>query len=124
MEPVVSPWIFYTMNVLLNLKSLVDIILFSFALVLGSALFVLLIDDGTLTGDREKIWKVIQPYFKICFIIFVVCGLLWVFIPSKETMLQMLVASMVTPDNIHAVQENTVQFVQAIAQAVEDIVNK
>lgn len=122
MQPIVSPWIFYVMNVLNNLNHVTHFLMFFLAIVLGISAFVLFV--SAVDEDAKTVWKKIYPYIKICFIAFIASGFLSIFIPSKETMLQMLVASYVTPDNIQVVQENTVQFVQEISQAIVDAVNK
>lgn len=45
-------------------------------------------------------------------------ALITIAIPSTETLYKMLVASMVTPDNIQVVQDNVVKFISDVADAV------
>ena len=53
-----------------------------------------------------------------CLIAGSACLLASILIPDRQTMVQMLVASYVTPDNVQFIQDNIVQFVSDTAKAI------
>lgn len=101
MQPIISPWVFYIAALSDNLLVLSTI---------GGGVFAFL---WYWCYDTEK-----KTGQKICAILFAVCVLLVVFIPTEKTIYKMVAASIVTPDNISAVQGNTVDFIQKVAEAV------
>lgn len=61
-----------------------------------------------------------KKYLKTAVIIAAVCGGMAIIIPNKETMITMIAASYITPDNIHLVQGSIVDFVRQISEAVQN----
>lgn len=53
--------------------------------------------------NREE--KKIKPFIKLLIALTVICPLLVIFIPSKETIIAMYIANMVTPDNLNFANE-------------------
>ena len=113
MEPIISPWIVYIIDILLSFY----IISWLVALVgfLALIFFPIVADiEGT---NKDTIIK----YEKRIGAVFIISTLLWIFIPSQQTMLTMLVLQYTTPDNIELVQTNIVDFIQNIVQAVKAV---
>lgn len=112
MQPIISPWIFYIIDMLPKLSGITFLIC-----LLGLAGFlVVLIQDITVSYNDGAGWKErIDPAKQklktrllyttgiISFIGFV--GM--VLIPSQDTAYKMLIASYITPDNINAVVDGT-----------------
>ena len=113
MEPIISPWIVYIIDILSSFY----IISWLVALVGFLALIFFPIVADTEGMNKDTIIK----YEKRIGAVFIVSTLLWVFIPSQRTMLTMLVLQYTTPDNIQLVQTNIVDFIQNIVQAVKAV---
>lgn len=111
MEPIISPWIVYIIDILSSFY----IISWLVALVGFFALIFFPIVADIEGMDKDRIIK----YEKRIGAVFIISTLLWVFIPSQRTMLTMLVLQYTTPDNISLVQDNIVDFIQKIAEAVK-----
>lgn len=110
MTPIISPWIIYAISVLSSVK---------FILTLGCV--VSLVVWGILLGailDEEEDAKI--P-FKYSSIVFMVCVILTILIPSKETMLTMLTLHYVTPDNLLLLQDNIIDFIQKIVDIYKGV---
>lgn len=108
MEPIISTWLIYAVDILSKLQSISIIVTIASMVVF----FVVLFEDDVDKSLRNKLLKCSS-------IAFIICGLLALLIPDKDTMIQMIALSYITPDNIQLVQENIVDFVKRIAQAVK-----
>jgi len=91
MEPIINPWIFYLIELFAEIDSTAFIIA-----VLGGigliAVIVFVIDNWNAEDFRKLIkWPAIITISGL-----VLMGL----IPTEETMIKMLVASFITPDNV------------------------
>lgn len=120
MEPIISPWFFYFIDVAQALDNLFFVLLIcsSFiSLMCGVAWCSLTIDPDFYNayGKEKERWFRRTKISVACTIGF---GLITAAIPSSETLYKMLVASMVTPDNIQIVQDNAVKFISDVANAV------
>lgn len=110
MEPIISPWIIYAVQLLDNLHG-VCMVLFVLS-VSASVILALpvIVDDEDLP----------KKYLKKTVIIAAVCGGMASIIPNKETMITMIAVSYITPDNIQMVQGNVVEFIRQIIEAVQN----
>lgn len=111
MEPIISPWIVYIIDILSSFYTLSLII--SVTGFLALIFFPIFADTEGIDKDR------IIKYEKRIGAVFIISTLLWVFIPSQRTMLTMLVLQYTTPDNISLMQDNIVDFVQKITETVK-----
>lgn len=112
MEPIVSPWVFYAISLCGKVSAAGQLMMFaSVAVFIISSVFYF--GDKELPADLKKATK-------IAFVLFIVGGIIFLLVPNKETAITMLTASVVTPDNITAVQDNAVDFIQKIAKAVAE----
>lgn len=105
MEPIISTWLIYAVDILSKLQSISIIVTIASMVVFFGVLF----EDDVDKSLRNKLLKCSS-------IAFIICGLLALLIPDKDTMIAL---SYITPDNIQLVQENIVDFVKRIAQAVK-----
>ena len=95
--PIVSPWIFYLINLLSNISDVFFMLaLVSFLALLGLILYGFLAE---LDSDSE-IWRSFIEWRKRTAIALVISILGSTFIPTKELMYQMLVANYVTYENV------------------------
>lgn len=99
-EPIISPWIFYWMSVVDNLRSFIGLIGLSAA---GITMWFCLDWIVTLRTNEAKSVKYKQKIKPLCCIA-LVCGVLSVLIPNQTTLTRMIVASYVTPQNIEIMQ--------------------
>ena len=89
MEPVISPLVFYIINVL-------NTVLCMSVIALGLSLTYVI----AFWSEKKYI------NFKTCIPLIISLALV-IFIPSQSTMYKMLVASQITPNNVKIVQEAT-----------------
>ena len=111
MTPIVSPWLLYLVGLCDSIHTCIVVLEGILLAIIFTILFV-------VDSDNEDTSSYIKN-LKIFIISFVVFGVINCIIPTKETALQMLAASVVTPDNIQAVQGNIVDFISEVAKAVK-----
>ena len=121
MQPIISPSIFYWFEIISNLKILLSILfgLSCVGLVFCIVSFIAILVEEELETHTGKI---IKKLCKFCTIITSIFGLLSIFIPSKETLMTMIVAKYVTPDNITAVGGTIEESVSSIATEIVRVV--
>lgn len=110
MEPIISPWIIYAISVLNSVKFILTLGCVVSFVVWGIAL-------GSMLDEEEGA----KVTFKYSSIVFIVCVIPTILIPSKETMLTMLTLHYVTPDNLLLVQNNVVEFIREVVEAVKGV---
>lgn len=112
MTPIVSPWLLYLVGLCGSIHK-------CFVVLEGIlALAIIFTIPFVVDSDNEDTSSYIKN-LKIFIISFVVFGVINCIIPTKETALQMLAASVVTPDNIQAVQGNIVDFISEVVKAIK-----
>lgn len=94
MEPIISPWIIYALPLVNALIAVLSVV----SMLAMTTLIILYTDDDF----REFMGTQVV---KITWIIFIISGLLAIFIPTKETLIAMYIANQVTPDNLNHAQE-------------------
>ena len=121
MQPIISPSIFYWFEIISNLKILLSILfgLSCVGLVFCIVSFIAILVEEELETHTGKI---IKKLCKFCTIITSIFGLLSIFTPSKETLMTMIVAKYVTPNNITAVGGTIEESVSSIATEIVQIV--
>lgn len=116
MNPIISPMIFYLIDLLGRLKHLAIV-----ALALSICVFVITFCE-TEINDPEQYGEgkacVIKKMLRYSAIGLGISALVIMTLPSETAMYKMLAASYATPDNIAAVQGNVVDFVGKIAEAI------
>ena len=121
MEPIISPSIFYWIDVISTLSTISTVLfgLSATALVVALIFLIPLTVEDELNDDFGKFYKKILITLTIITTIF---GLSYVFTPSKETLIAMTVAKYVTPDNITAVGGTIEESVSSIATEIVRVV--
>ena len=121
MQPIISPSIFYWFEIISNLKIFLSILfgLSCVGLVFCIVSFIAILVEEELETHTGKI---IKKLCKLCTIITSIFGLLFIFTPSKETLMTMIVAKYVTPDNITAVGGTIEESVSSIATDIIRVV--
>lgn len=131
MDPIVSPWLIYLISVINSIR----IFAFILGLVFSIPLLIYFVSDffNYINEDilfpyqldeyeelKKRNAKQVKKYF-ILTIIFILIGLL---IPSKETLITMLIANVITPDNINMSNELIKHNVQDYVNIIVDGINK
>lgn len=114
---IVSPWIFYLINLLSNINNLCFMITFVSSLALLGLILYRWWDE--LDSDDE-IWESFIKWRKRTAITLVISILGLTFIPTKETMYQMLVANYVTDKNIETAADVIKDSVDYIFEKTEE----
>lgn len=112
MQPIINPIIIYIIGIIDKLYWLdVGILVLS---------AILAISTGFSCAVTSKPEKEDKQLFKASTICCVVCSVLLIATPTKETMYAMVVANYITPDNIQLVQGSMADFVKNVIDAVGD----
>lgn len=121
MEPIIAPSTFYWLEVISNFKAfLTSFLVFgSVGLIICLIFFIIMLVEEELESHAGKI---IKKMCKFCAIITFIPGLLYIVTPSKETLMTMIVAKYVTPDNITAVGGTIEESVSSIATEIIRVV--
>ena len=121
MEPIISPSIFYWIDVISTLSTISTVLfgLSATALVVALIFLIPLTVEDELNDDFGKFYKKILITLTIITTIF---GLSYVFTPSKETLIAMTVTKYVTPNNITAVGGTIEESVSSIATEIIRVV--
>ena len=106
MEPIVNPWLIYLVSIVEHLRNFFNVITFvlcalDILIVMGT--FIESDDAIAVFYNREE--KKIKPFIKLLIALTIICPLLVIFIPSKETIITMYIANMITPDNLNLANE-------------------
>ena len=122
MAPIISPSIFYWLDVISTLSTISTVLfgLSATALVVALILLIPLTVEDELNDDFGKFYKKILITLTIITTIF---GLSYVFTPSKETLIAMTAAKYVTPDNITTVGGTIEESVSSIATDIVQIID-
>ena len=124
MKPIISPWLIYLIDLFGNLKGMLNItlILLGFAVVVISITWVLFLID--YNEQDANVITACKKYLKKSIIWLCISSLLFIAIPSKDTMYTMLVLENVTSDNIQAIGKTGKDVVDYITDQIDKIVNK
>ena len=121
MEPIIAPSTFYWLEIISNFKLFLTIF---FAVACIGLVICIISFIVTLVEDELETHagKVVKKICKSCTIITFIFGLLFIFTPSKETLMTMIVTKYVTPDNITAVGGTIEESVSSIATDIVQII--
>lgn len=123
MKPIISPWLIYLIDLVDKFQVIINIAL----IVLGFTIICLGIAwllFSTECDQDDSIIVTCKKYLKKSIIWFVISGLLFAVVPSKDTMYVMLTLDNVTTDNIQAIGKTGKDVVDYITDQIDKIVNK
>lgn len=109
MEPIISPWIIYALDVFDKLYFTCIILM----LCCGTISILMAIACDMDLSDS------IMQYAKKLAIVTAICAVVLIIVPKKDTLIAMLAAAYITPDNFQAVQGNIIDFVKQIIEATK-----
>lgn len=122
MKPIISPWLIYLINLFDDLKLLLIITLILLACITVGILLILFFCIIDCYEDDNFIIKC-KKYLKKSIVWLFINSLLFITIPSKDTMYTMLVLDNVTSDNIQAIGKTGKDVVDYIVNQIDDVIN-
>ncbi len=125
MEPIVNPWLIYFASIVEQLRTFFNAITFivvAIDIIIVMGAFVESDDAIAVFYNREE--KKIKPFIKLLIALTIICPLLVIFIPSKETIIAMYIANMVTPDNLNIANEIFKSNLKDYADIISKALNK
>lgn len=125
MEPIVNPWLIYFASIVEQLRTFFNaityiVVVLDIIIVMGT--FVESDDAIAVFYNRKE--KKIRPFIKLLIVLSIICPLLVIFIPSKETIIAMYIANMVTPDNLNIANEVFKSNLKDYADIISKALNK
>lgn len=133
---VINPMIFYWMDIIKNFDVAINYIGIFLTIVLVSRILVYFMGVSNISSSigfsTEKYIKRYQEVGNMCIelstkwlkpniILTLICLLITVLIPSKDTMMTMLVADMITYENIELTKESAIAIIDYIVEQVNMI---
>ena len=113
----INPIWFYLMNISTGIKGFLCV-LGGFSLVFSVIAFITWVNDYVdimdLDDDEKKIFKI----YKKIIITSIITLFIGIFVPSKETCIEMMIASQVTHENVTATKEEIYEIVDYITDKV------
>lgn len=109
MEPIISPWIIYWIHVFDKIN-----IACALVTIIGSIVFGITWLVGITEDDKDLI-----NFAKKASIVIAICATILMVVPDKQTMMAMIAANYITPENVQLVQENIVDFIKKIVEATK-----
>ena len=120
MEPIINPSLFYWAGVFDTIH-IIGVCLLCVGLV---GVFIIGISFAVAVEYKDK--SAINFYKKfvlILIIIVILCALIVIFIPTKETIYAMGISEVITPNNIDAITEKGEKGVKFIFEQIEQLIN-
>ena len=113
MEPIINPLYIYLISIISAFQIALEFIMFftGIAILVVGMLYFL----GEITN--KKIGKQI---LKTATITFIVSMLICIFVPDEDTCYKMMATSIVTPDNIETVKDETIKTIEEIADILQN----
>lgn len=132
MEPIISPWFIYFAGIVDPLKTALSFIAcIGFIALIIATIFYFVTDPRQEVGSPEARQELESDHcvavrcLRIVLVVTVTAFTLQTIIPSKQTMIAMAVANMVTVDNIKSandfVKSNVQDYVNMIVEAVNKV---
>ena len=122
MKPIISPWVIYLIDLVNKFQGIINAALCVLGFVIVGLGIMWLLFSMEYDQD-DSIIVTCKKYLKKSIIWFVVSGLLFAVVPSKDTMYVMLTLDNVTTDNIQAIGKTGKDVVDYITDQIDKIVN-
>jgi hypothetical protein len=104
-EPIISPWLFYALFVVDNVKC---------ALVVSMFICVVVLFLSPMVNDEKDFAKCVKAFCAV----FIISGVLMVFTPNSKTITQMIIAKNITISNIEKAGQLTERAVDKIIEKI------
>lgn len=123
MKPIINPWIVYLIDLVYKFQGIINIALVVLGFtIIGLGLAWILF---SMEYDQDdSIIVICKKYLKKSIIGFIISGLLFAVVPSKDTMYIMLTLNNVTTENIQTIGKTGKDVVDYITDQIDKIVNE
>ena len=124
MEPIISPWTIYLINLTYNISQLL-LAISSMCLIFSVAATLILIFSYGDYEYEEKLCNKCTKFLKYSIPTIFIAITINTFIPSRDAMIAMIVSSYITPDNLHGandvIKSNLQDYVNIIVEAINKV---
>lgn len=124
MEPIISPWTIYLINLTYNISQLL-LVISKMCLIFSVAATLILIFSYCDYGYEEKLCNKCIKFLKYSIPIMFITATINTFIPSRDVMIAMVVSSYITPDNLYganeAIKANLQDYINIIVNGIKDV---
>lgn len=125
MEPIVNPWLIYFASIVEQLRTFFNAITYIVVVLdIIIIMFTFVESDDAIAVFYNREENKIRPFIKLLIVLSIICPLLVIFIPSKETIIAMYIANMVTPDNLNIANEVFKSNLKDYADIISKALNK
>ena len=123
MEPIISPWTIYLINLTYNISQLL-LAISTMCLTFSVAATLILIFSYGDYEYEEKLCNKCIKFLKYSIPIMFITATINTFIPSRDVMIAMVVSSYITPDNLYganeAIKANLQDYINIIVNGIKD----
>lgn len=120
MNSIISPWIFYWIGTVDNLKNMLLMVLIISLIATAILTFKTMCDAGDYSSQDKKVVRDVKNTVKAT-IISLVLGILFCLIPDSDTCYKMLAANMFTPDNINSATDYVTDVIDYAVDKVKEL---
>lgn len=124
MEPIISPWTIYLINLTNNISQLLLAISTMCLIFSVAATLILILSYGDYEYE-EKLCNKCTKFLKYSIPIMFITATINTFIPSRDVMIAMIVSSYITPDNLYganeAIKANLQDYINIIVNGIKDV---
>lgn len=110
MEPIINPWLIYLVRVVGNVHTISILSCYPLTVI------TVLLGIAMVCDEEED--KRLQRYFVKAYCVLGVLLLIGILSPSHDTLLQMIIASYITPDNVILTKEEILKCIVDIKAAL------
>ena len=112
MKPIINPLYIYLISIFSTLKIVLEFIM------LFTGMAILAVGMLYFLGEVNK--KNGKQILKTTTITFIISLLIYIFVPNENTCYKMMATSIVTPDNIETVKDETIKTIEEIANILQN----
>lgn len=127
MNYIINPSWFYWLGVVNSMRGFMLVAFIVAVIIVGVALIVipvnvkLIQDYPSISDDERKAVRFFTKALKVAIGVCIVAGLFLVFVPSKETLIEMMVAKQVTYENATGTVDALKSAVDYVVQAIQSL---
>ena len=124
MEPIISPWTIYLINLTYNISQLL-LVISAMCLIFSVAATLILIFSYGDYEYEEKLCNKCTKFLKYSIPTIFITATINTFIPSRDVMIAMIVSNYITSDNLHGandvIKSNLQDYVNIIVEAINKV---
>lgn len=114
----INPLWFYFMN--LSHRMGIFCVIFCAILILCAFVHVIILAGGVFTDKEELVFK---KRLKLFFVFGLITAMISIFLPNKETCIEMMVASQITHENVDATKEEVYEIIDYVTDKIKEADN-